>query len=395
MYDLIKFCQFNADLRLDFYLEKREMKINRSLALLCILSVLVAGQLACSTSGASSPTPTRSAAGTQTTVTEPAASTQSADAAAPGAAATSDASVQKPSTVSIQVDAPAAGKANAIGRVYWNGKPVAATDVKLCNDVGMVSGCEESGFSAKTDDQGNFALTNVTPGEYVIVIKVPQSDNWVYVTEGYGVNAHKIEFVADKTTTLEDQTLIRFDLKPLTPREGEQVSKARPTLTWEAYPDAASYEVYLSPENGQPFSETVSEASYTPPADLLDCKFSWKIQANNAAGEEIAEFEEYVNFEVTGQAASCHLNLTAPADGAALSGSGIKLSWEAHPLADHYLVYVTDKDYKNIIDGVEVTGTSYDIPDQMAAGEYQWYINAYKGSDSIAVSPFYGFTVSK
>lgn len=294
---------------------------------------------------------------------------------------------------SVQVDAPAAGMSNAYGRIYWNNAPVADTDVKLCNDVSFVSGCDETDFITTTDADGVYIFKDLTPGEYVIMVEVPSSQYWVYVTSSYGITAEKQTFNADETHDLGVQNIIRFDLQPAAPQNNADIAEARPVLDWEDYPDAASYEVYLSPDSGSSFSDNVSESNYSVPADLLNCKYTWMIKAYNANGDELAEFEEYNYFSVTGQDAGCVISLTEPADGSELSGSGIQLSWQAHPLAEHYLVYVADMDYNNLIDGFEVKETIFDLPTDLEPGEYQWYIAAYKGYDSIATSPFYKFTV--
>ena len=293
----------------------------------------------------------------------------------------------------IQVDAPAAGMSSAYGRIYWNDEPVAGTEVKLCNEVVMVSGCDATEFSTTTDNDGIYILKDVTSGEYVIMVKVPSSDYWVYVTSNFGISAEKQEFKADVTQDFGVQSIIRFDVQVTSPQNEAQLTDARPVLDWEDYPGAASYEVYVSPDQGTSTSDTVKESTYTVPADLLNCTYSWKISALNANGQELAEFEDYRHFEVTGQQAGCVITLSGPADGSKQSTTGIHLTWEANPLADHYLVYVTDMDYNNIIDGYEVSGTEFTIPSALDAGDYQWYVNAYRGSDSIAVSTFSKFTV--
>lgn len=366
----------------NYYWSEKKMKL-KNLSILCaVLMLSIAILTACGTKPASE---TAAAPAEEQPQSEaaPAATDEPLPTEAP----------EPTAPPSIQVDAPAAGMSNAYGRVYWNSAPVAGTDVKLCNDVSFVSGCDETDFATTTDEDGVYIFKDLTPGEYVIMVKVPSSEYWVYVTTSFGISAEKQSFNADETHDLGVQNIIRYDLMATYPQNDGDISEARPVLDWDDYADAVNYEVYLSPSSGSSFSDTVSESTYSVPADLLNCDYTWMIKAYNANGEEIAEFEEYNHFIVSGQSAGCTITLKGPADGSEISGSGIVLEWEAHPQADKYMVYISDMDYNNLIDGSEVTGTTFEVPTDLEPGEYQWYIAAYKGYDSIATSSFYKFTV--
>ncbi len=350
------------------------MKLKNILLILTGIFVLFLSQLACSSSG--------------TATVEP------GNTDAPSASATPIIKKQAPTkTPAIQVDKPEAGKASVFGQVIWNSQPVVGTDVKLCTGITYLSGCEEAGYETVTDTDGYYVLENVDPGEYVIVVKVPDSEDWVYVTTSFGVSAEKQEFLADQVTDLGIQNIIRFDLKVTSPSEEEQITQGNPTLSWDAYPEAATYSVYLSPESGSSISDETGENSFLVPTSLLNCKYTWSIKAYNKEGVQIAEVDGYKHFEVTGQQASCKVELSKPTNDAKVKAAGLAFSWEAHPLADYYLFYVLDKDYKNLIDGEKVTATTFSPADVLPAGEYQWYVNAYQDGDSIAVSPFYTITV--
>jgi hypothetical protein len=66
---------------------------------------------------------------------------------------------------------PAAGRGALSGRVIWNDEPVVGADVRICTDVSTFSGCEGETFDTTTGDDGSYLFTDVTPGEYTILVK--------------------------------------------------------------------------------------------------------------------------------------------------------------------------------------------------------------------------------
>lgn len=298
------------------------------------------------------------------------------------------------SSPSIQVAPPQPGTANAVGRVLWNGGPVVGVEVKLCQEVKTFSGCEGTQFSTVTDDQGYYVFANVTPGEYVVIVHAVDAERWIYITAGLSLSGKKHELAADQTLTIGDQHIYKFDLRLTSPAQDEKVNQATPTLTWDAYPGAAYYEVYLDPRSGTAIRENVTENKFTVPQPLLNCEYTWTVEVFNEQKIQIAEHEGYGDFQVIGQPASCEVLLTAPLDGTNLQGEGIEFSWQAHPLATHYMLYVYDESYKNVVDGVRVDSTTYKLTQALPPGEYKWYIAAYAGSTWIAASDHYDLVVT-
>ena len=62
---------------------------------------------------------------------------------------------------------PGAGTGNVQGKVLYNGKPVENIDVRLCETFSrFLSGCGGQIYTAKSDKDGDYVITNVPPKEY-------------------------------------------------------------------------------------------------------------------------------------------------------------------------------------------------------------------------------------
>jgi hypothetical protein len=301
--------------------------------------------------------------------------------------------------LNLDIPKPQPGTGSIAGRLLWNGEPVVGTEVKLCEKMGMFTGCEGKQFTAVTDANGIYLLANITPGEYALVFHAIDRDSWVYVTSSF-IKAKKFPVEADKTLVLEDQHLYKYDLKHLSPAEKAQVSEAQPALKWEAYPGAAYYEVYLSAEGALSTILRVKRytgTEITPDQPLLACEYVWQIEAYNAQGVMIAKYDGYSHFMVIDQPISCYIVITSPADKTQVGASGVKLTWEPHPLAAYYklVVWKDDVGGDKIVDYARIDGaTSYTFDQTLAPAEYIWSVYAHTSSDDmVAKSPLYHFYV--
>jgi hypothetical protein len=268
----------------------------------------------------------------------------------------------------------------------------------LCEEFGMVSGCEGVNFSVSTDDNGYYLFLNIPPGEYALTTRAIDKENiWLYVTAGLGIGAKKHLITADETLRIDDQSIYKFDLQQTSPADDGEISESQPTLTWDVYPDAAYYKVYLAPDNGKTIfsDDRVDTNQITPPEPLLGCKYSWKVEAYNADENKIAEHSSYSYFTVIDQPDTCYVPLISPKHRASLAAAGLTLSWEAHSLASYYRVVIWDKDYKDQVDRVTTTETTFVVPITLEPGKYKWYITVYdQEDDEIARSDFYEFTIT-
>src|SRR6188474_2782931 len=74
---------------------------------------------------------------------------------------------------------PAPGTGNVQGKVLYNGAPVENIDVRLCETFSrFLSGCGGKIYTAKTDKDGDFVITNVPPKEYEgLTVRVFDTDS--------------------------------------------------------------------------------------------------------------------------------------------------------------------------------------------------------------------------
>src|SRR4026208_2379292 len=62
---------------------------------------------------------------------------------------------------------PAPGTGNVQGKVLFNGKPVENIEVKLCETFNrFLGGCGGKTYTARTDKDGDYVITNVPPKVY-------------------------------------------------------------------------------------------------------------------------------------------------------------------------------------------------------------------------------------
>lgn len=282
------------------------------------------------------------------------------------------------------------------GRLLWNGQPVTDVQVKLCEDIQFLGGCIGQQYTSTTDASGVYTFSEVIPMSYALVYHALDTDTWVYVSTGF-LSAQDFEVVPDEVADFGDFNIVRYDVRLVGPVEDSQQSEARPTLGWEAYPDAAYYEIYLTQSPGMAIfvSDQVNQTSIVPGVDLLSCEYTWSIEVYNSAGIEIAETDGYWHFEVTGQPYTCHVTGLFPADAATVNGQGIVLSWDDHGLAAYYKIQLVNADDGTVIlDNVRVDGNSYTIPQTLPPGAYDWYVAAYNQSDDyFALSGTYSLVV--
>lgn len=91
---------------------------------------------------------------------------------------------------------------------------------------------------------------------------------------------------------LNRQFLVKATLEAVGPANGEIVS-ATPTLTWQPYPDAVSYQLVLLDDDAYPpvviTDEETSETTFTVAAPLAPGSYSWTVWAKDANGVVLAE----------------------------------------------------------------------------------------------------------
>ena len=200
---------------------------------------------------------------------------------------------------------PAPGTGNVQGKVLYNNAPVENIDVRLCETFSrFLSGCGGKIYTAKTDKDGDFVITNVPPKEYEgLTVRVFDTDSYVFATTGIaGISSAKYNVVADKTLFVEPTHLFKGDLQVVNRKAGSTVSGENLELKWEPYPDAAYYKFSLSPNEHlvtPPYTnQRVDDPSFKVNKPLEKGTYRIKVEAFNKRDRKLSETADDINFTI-------------------------------------------------------------------------------------------------
>ena len=200
---------------------------------------------------------------------------------------------------------PAPGTGNVQGKVLYNNAPVENIEVKLCETFSrFLSGCGGKIYTAKTDKDGDFVITNVPPKEYEgLTVRIFDTDSYVFATTGIaGISATKYNVVADKTLFVQPTHLFKADLKVLNPKAGSSVSAQNLELKWEPYPDAAYYKFTITPDDHMVTSpyinQRVDDATFKVSKPLEKGSYRWKVEAFNGSDRKLSETSDDITFTI-------------------------------------------------------------------------------------------------
>ena len=200
---------------------------------------------------------------------------------------------------------PAPGTGNVQGKVLFNGAPVENIEVKLCETFSrFLSGCGGKIYTAKTDKDGDFVITNVPPKEYEgLTVRVFDTDSYVFATTGIaGISSAKYNVVADKTLFVSPTHLFKADLKVVNPKAGSTVSGQDLELKWEAYPSAAYYKFTLYPDDHQvtpPYiNQRVDDPSFKVNKTLQKGSYRLTVEAFNSSDRKLSETADNITFTI-------------------------------------------------------------------------------------------------
>ncbi len=217
----------------------------------------------------------------------------------PATAADSDAPVE-----GVEKVKPAPGTGNVQGKVLYNNAPVEGIDVRLCETFSrFLNGCGGKIYTAKTDKDGDFVITNVPPKEYEgLTVQIFDTDSYVFATTGIGISQAKYTVEADKTLFVKPTHLFKGDLQVTNPKAGSTVSGNNLELQWQAYPDAAYYKFSLSPDAHlvtPPYiNERVDGTSFKVNKPLEKGTYRFKVEAFNKSDRKLSETPDDINFTI-------------------------------------------------------------------------------------------------
>ena len=315
-------------------------------------------------------------------------------------ASSDETAVAEPEELKYTGDPPSDGKGNVFGEIRWNGSGVADLEVALCHDFSTFSGCSGTPLTTITDEKGQYLFADVDPGVYALSVKVFETDDWLYISNGI-FSSIDFEVSAGKALTIGYQDIFKLDLKLLEPGDATTVAGEEVLLDWSEYenPQAAYYKVSLYPDEGDAivFDRRVEESSYRVDLLPVSCGYRWSVEAYSEGRIKISESPEPFTFVVDSLPGSCQLAIQEPADGAEIPGDNILLDWDDSPLAASYKILMwndDDPNRTNVLDFFEVNESSYEIPGLLIPARYVWSVSAYdKDGDKIGATEIYDFFV--
>lgn len=213
------------------------------------------------------------------------------------------------SATGVEKEKPAAGKANVQGKVFFNEKPVADIEVKLCETFSrFVGGCGGETFTTKTDANGEYLIKNVPPGIYEgLTARVFNTPYYVFATSGI-VGSAKYQLEADQTFFAPNTNLFKSDLKLITPKAGAKISGSNIEVKWDPYPDAAYYKFSIHADSSTDakteydfINKRVDGTSYTLEKPLSPGSYTCQVVAYNGNDIRLSESADDIKFTVTGE----------------------------------------------------------------------------------------------
>jgi hypothetical protein len=200
---------------------------------------------------------------------------------------------------------PEPGTGNVQGKVMYNGQPAENIEVQLCETFSrFVGGCDGKIYTARTDKNGEYVITNVEPKVYeALLARVFDTDSYIFATSGAaGISSAEYDVAVDKTLFVSTTHLFKGDLKLLNPKAGATVSAQNLELKWEAYPEAAYYKFSVYAEDvsiTSPYvNERVEATSFSITQPLQKGTYRWQVEAYNDADQKLSESSSDIKFTI-------------------------------------------------------------------------------------------------
>jgi hypothetical protein len=288
-----------------------------------------------------------------------------------------------PVTKNIITEFFADGEGDLSGRVLWNNVPVADLQIVTCQGLSSYAGCGDEQFTTRTDGEGHFAFSALPAGKYGLGTWSWNGSELSYLSGDFSLPA-AIAVSADSSIEAPDWHLYKKDIELTYPIYNETVVPGKVTLSWKPYPDAAYYEIYLTMDKGDAIFVTERVNGERVSAELMpiNCSYTWNLEAFNADGHKIAEYDGFSDFRVDGGDADCDMLVHEPLNGTRVDGRDLLLDWETQPMAATYRILMwrdTDDGTENILDFVTVPESRYQLEQTLKPGRYVWSVDAYDG----------------
>lgn len=213
-----------------------------------------------------------------------------------------------PSGTGVEKEKPDPGTGNVQGKAFYNQKPAAGVEVRLCETFNrFMGGCGGQTYTTKTDEAGEYLFKSVPPKVYEgLTVKVFDTDYFIFATSGI-VSAAKYKIEEGQTYFAPDTHLFKQDLKLASPKAGSKVAAAGLELKWDAYPDAAYYKFSVNGDSSTGaktefdyINKRVDGTSYALDKPLAPGTYGVRVEAFNANDTKLSQSSSDIKFTVTG-----------------------------------------------------------------------------------------------
>ncbi len=206
--------------------------------------------------------------------------------------------------IGIEKIKPAPGTGNVQGKVLYNSKPAKDIEVKLCEEFEQfIGGCSKQIYKARTDEQGEYVITNVKPKVYQsLLVRVFNTKGYIFSTSGI-LKTSQYEVSQDKTLFVSPTNIYKNDLNLINPKAGGKVSAKNLELKWKPYPDASYYKIRLSSDVANTgasvyINERIDGTSFSSTKPLGKGVYSWQVEAYNNSDQKLSESSNDIKFTI-------------------------------------------------------------------------------------------------
>jgi hypothetical protein len=214
-----------------------------------------------------------------------------------------------PSGVGVEREKPTAGKGNVQGKAFFNEKPAANVEVKLCEKFNQYfGGCNGEVFTTRTDSNGEYLIKDVPPRIYEgLTVRVFNTNYYVFATSGI-VQTAKYKVEKDQTFFAPDTNLFKNDLKLVSPKAGSKIDGSNIEVKWDSYPDAAYYKfsIYADTNSGAKpeydfIKKRVDALSFVLDKPLSPGTYTCAVEAYNGNDIKLSQNSGDIKFTVKGE----------------------------------------------------------------------------------------------
>ncbi|MEP6728441.1 MAG: PA14 domain-containing protein, partial [Bacteroidota bacterium] len=169
------------------------------------------------------------------------------------------------------------------------------------------------------------------------------------------------------------------------PANGSTIASASAaTLSWNAVPDASSYDVYIwtgATPSATPTANTTN-TSYNATALTASTLYNWYVVPKNVIGTPAGCISNSTTFNTGVPPPACTINLLPVNNAILATSSTAAITWTAAATATSYDVYIWTGATAPVTPTANLNAASYNAAGLTAATTYNWYVSPRNASSA-------------